>query len=102
MHALQGHPAPGELTLEQKLNVIDILDQAGVTMIAFSGGEPLMSRDFWIVADYASKKGFYTLIATNGTPLSPSVVDRLAKIGIKYVEIGLDALSPEVHNKFRG
>lgn len=102
-NALQGRPAPGELTLEQKLKVVDILDEAGVTMIAFSGGEPLMSRDFWIVAEYASKKGFYTSVATNGTLLSsPSVVDRLAKVGIKYVEISLDALNPEIHNKFRG
>ncbi|PYB69058.1 radical SAM/SPASM domain-containing protein [Thermoplasma sp. Kam2015] len=91
-----------ELTLEQKLRVIDMMDEAGVTMIAFSGGEPLISPDFWKIAEYASSKGFYTTIATNGTLLTKSVVDRLAEVGIKYVEISLDSPDPEVHNKFRG
>ncbi|MEM0126995.1 MAG: radical SAM protein [Thermoplasmatales archaeon] len=101
-YASAGSKNPDELTLEQKLKVIDMFDEAGVTMIAFSGGEPLMSPDFWKIADYASKKGFYTTIATNGTLLTKSVVDRLAEVGIKYIEISLDSADPAVHNKFRG
>lgn len=101
-YANAGPKNPDELTLEEKLKVIDILDDAGVTMIAFSGGEPLMSRDFWKVAEYASMKGMFTSIATNGTLLTKSVVDRLAQIGIRYVEISLDSADPAIHNEFRG
>lgn len=101
-YANAGNKNPDELTLEEKLKVIDIFDEAGVTMIAFSGGEPLMSKDFWKVAEYAGKKGMYTTIATNGTLLTKSVVDRLAEIGIRYIEISLDSAEPAIHNKFRG
>jgi radical SAM protein with 4Fe4S-binding SPASM domain len=101
-YANAGSKNEDELTLEQKLKVIDILDEAGVTMLAFSGGEPLISKDFWAIAKYASDKGMYTTIATNGTLLTKSVVDRLAEVGIKYVEISLDSPDPATHNEFRG
>ncbi|MGC8620163.1 MAG: radical SAM protein, partial [Thermoplasmata archaeon] len=91
-----------ELTLEEKLNVVDQFDEAGVTMLSFSGGEPLISPDFWKVAEYASKKGMYTTIATNGTLLTKENVEKLKKIGIKYVEVSLDAPEPKTHDMFRG
>jgi MoaA/NifB/PqqE/SkfB family radical SAM enzyme len=93
---------PDELTLEQKLKVVDILNDAGVVMTAFSGGEPLLSPDFWTVAEYASKKGMYTSIATNGTTLIPKNIKRLKTVGIKYVEVSLDASAPKIHDEFRG
>ncbi|KAA8921929.1 radical SAM/SPASM domain-containing protein [Thermoplasma sp.] len=101
-YANAGSKHPDEMTLDQKIRAIDMMDEAGVTMIAFSGGEPLISPDFWKIAEYASNKGFYTTIATNGTLLTKGVVDRLADVGIKYVEISLDSPDPEVHNRFRG
>ena len=101
-YANAGAKNPDEMTLEQKLKVIDQFDEAGVTMIAFSGGEPLMSPDFWKIAEYASSKGIYTTIATNGTLLTKNVVDRLAEVGIKYIEISLDSADPATHNEFRG
>lgn len=91
-----------ELTLEEKLNLVDQLDEAGVTMLSFSGGEPLISPDFWKVAEYASGKGMYTSIATNGTPLTKNNVERLKQVGIKYVEVSLDAPEPKTHDMFRG
>ncbi len=101
-YANAGPKSPDEMTLEQKLQVIDKFDEAGVTIISFSGGEPLMSPDFWKIAEYASSKGIYTTIATNGTLLTRSVVDRLAEVGVKYVEISLDSADPATHNEFRG
>lgn len=101
-YASAGRKRSEELSLEQKLKAVDIMDEAGVTMIAFSGGEPLVSEDFWAVAKYAGQKGLFTTIATNGTLLTKETVDRLAEIGIKYVEISIDSPDPETHNRFRG
>ena len=44
----------------------------------------------------------YTTIATNGTLLTKENVERLKKIGIKYVEVSLDAPEPKTHDMFRG
>ncbi len=101
-YASAGRRREEELTLEQKLRVVDILDAAGCAMIAFSGGEPTTSRDFWKVAEYASKKGMYVTIATNGTLLTKENVRRLKEIGVKYVEISLDSYDPKIHDEFRG
>ena len=61
------HPAPDELTLEEKMEVVDQLDEAGVAAISFSGGEPLMNKHLLPVAEHASSRGFYLSVATNGT-----------------------------------
>ncbi len=96
------YPAPDELTLEEKLEVVDQLDKAGVAAISFSGGEPLINKDFWKVAEYAASKGFYLTVATNGTLISEKVARRLKEVGIRYVEISLDGPTPEIHDEFRG
>jgi len=96
------YPAPDELTLEEKLNVVDQLDEAGVAAISFSGGEPLMNKDFWKVAEYAASKGFYISIATNGTLITENIAKRLKETGIRYVEVSLDGPNSEIHDEFRG
>jgi radical SAM protein with 4Fe4S-binding SPASM domain len=91
-----------ELSLAEKLKLVKQLDDAGVVAISFSGGEPLLHRDFWKVAEFASNLGFHVSIATNGTLITPEVAERLKKVGVCYVEVSLDAASPKTHDNFRG
>jgi len=93
-----------ELTTEEACMAIDELsDIAGVGLpaLSFSGGEPLIRKDFFEVASYARKKIPYLSIATNGTLLTKENVRRLKEVGIEYVEISLDGASKEVHESFR-
>lgn len=94
--------AVDELSLEERLNVIDQLNDAGVVAVSFSGGEPLSDPDFWKVAEHASKKGMHVSVATNGTLINEKAAKRLKKINIGYVEISLDAHTPSIHDGFRG
>ncbi len=94
--------ADDELSFEEKLELVKQLDDAGVVAISFSGGEPLISKDFWKVAEFASSLGFHISIATNGTLITPEVAEGLKRVGVSYVEISLDAASPETHDSFRG
>ncbi|RLI45831.1 radical SAM/SPASM domain-containing protein [Candidatus Bathyarchaeota archaeon] len=94
-----------ELTTEQAFEVIDILSEIagfGLPALSFSGGEPLLRRDFFEIAAYASKKIPYLSVATNGTLLTKRNVRKLKDVGIDYVEISLDGASREVHESFRG
>jgi len=91
-----------ELTLEQKLDVIDQLSIAGVPFLAFAGGEPLASKDLLPVLEHAKKRKIYTIIATNGTLLTPEMARRLAEAGVKYVEVSIDSPDPRQHDSFRG
>ncbi len=95
-------PAPDELILEEKFEVLRQLDEAGVAALSFSGGEPLINRDFWPVAKKAADLGMYVSIATNGTLITEDVARRLREIGVRYVEVSLDSPIPEEHDEFRG
>jgi radical SAM protein with 4Fe4S-binding SPASM domain len=93
-------PDSDELTTEEAKAFIDQLEEMGVVAIAFSGGEPLMREDFFEVAEYAVKRGFYTSVASNGTRITPEVAKKLKDIGMAYVEVSLDGFEKE-HDAFR-
>ena len=97
-----GRASKDELSLEEKLRLVDELASAGVVAIAFSGGEPLMHPDFFPTARRARERNLYVSVATNGVLLTPEMVNRLANIGVGYVEVSLDSARPEVHDSFRG
>ena len=95
-------PERDELTLGEKMGVVDQLASAGVPFLAVAGGEPLVCKDFWPVVEYANKRGIHLTVATNGTLLTPAVAERLVASGVKYVEVSIDSLHPEEHDVFRG
>ncbi len=95
-------PGPDELTTEERLKVVGELAEAGVVSIAFSGGEPLMRRDFYKVATEVRKRGIYIALATNGTFITRRIARKLKKCGVDYIEVSLDAATPRIHDDFRG
>ncbi|MGC8778621.1 MAG: radical SAM protein, partial [Candidatus Caldatribacteriaceae bacterium] len=94
--------ASQELTLEERLAVVEELDRNFVPTLAFSGGEPLTDPDFFPVAERAASKEIYLSVATNGVLLTEDMCKRLRDSGISYVEISLDSSFPEYHDSFRG
>jgi len=93
---------PDELTTEEARHVIDELTSAGVAVIAFSGGEPLMRKDFFEIASYAHRNGIYVALASNGTLITSSVAEKLSRAGVDYVEISIDGKDALHHDAMRG
>jgi radical SAM protein with 4Fe4S-binding SPASM domain len=91
-----------ELSTKEALDVVDQLDDAGVTALAFSGGEPLSKKDFFEVASHAVKRGLYVSVATNGTLLTRENVKKLKQTGVHYVEVSIDGATAGTHDTFRG
>ena len=91
-----------ELTTKEAKVVVDQLADAGVTALAFSGGEPLTRKDFFEVAEHAVELGLYVSVATNGTLLTREMARRLKKAKINYVEISIDGATAATHDAFRG
>jgi radical SAM protein with 4Fe4S-binding SPASM domain len=91
-----------ELTLEEKLNLVDQMGRAHMPMLALSGGEPTVSPDVEPVLRRAKSYGMHLTMATNGTTMTPDRAARLAEAGLRYVEISLDSVDPETHDRFRG
>jgi len=103
-HCYQGAtsgPSPDELTPVEALNAVDMMADAGVAYIALSGGEPLMRRDFFQVADRIRKREMGFSLATNGTLLSKETARRLKDADCLYVQVSIDGMR-ETHDGFRG
>lgn len=93
---------PDEMTLEERLGLIDQMVANDVSALAMAGGEPMIHKDFWTVAEYAHKNGLHLAVATNGTLITEEAGQRLKNIGVDYVEISVDSAKPEIHDAFRG
>ena len=101
-YANAGKFAEDELTTEQRKEVIDQLDKAGVVAVAFSGGEPIIRKDFFEIVKYTHEKGMYVSVASNGTLITKEVAKKLKESGVDYIEISLDHTNPKIHDEFRG
>ena len=90
-----------ELTTSQAFKVIDNMSAAGVAILTFSGGEPLLRTDLYDAIERANDNGMLCTIASNGTLITHKIAKKLAKVGIKRVEIGLDGARAETHDFLR-
>ena len=91
---------PGELTTAEVFSVMDDLKSFGVPALILSGGEPLIRKDLFQIAERAKAMRFYTALSTNGTLIDGALAQRIAATGFDYVGISLDGLRA-THDKFR-
>jgi radical SAM protein with 4Fe4S-binding SPASM domain len=91
-----------ELTLNEKLDLVEQLYDLKVPMLALSGGEPMKGPHFWKVIEKMGKRNFYSSVATNATLIDRNRAARMADLGVDYVQISLDSVDPAKHDAFRG
>jgi radical SAM protein with 4Fe4S-binding SPASM domain len=97
-----GNVQEEELTTSQALAVVDQLANAGVTALAFSGGEPLTRKDFFEIARHAADCGLYVSVASNGTLLTKENVQKLKQAKVNYLDVSIDGATAKTHDDFRG
>lgn len=87
--------------------VIEIIDECaemGIDNIQFTGGEPLLHPDFFLMSDKALDKGLAVHIFTCGYIISDSVKKCLEKYRNNpkiIVQVSVDGMK-ETHDQFRG
>ena len=91
---------PGELETDEVYKVLDDLKAARVPAVILSGGEPLLRKNIFDIAERAKALGFYTALSTNGTLIDMPLAERIAATGFDYVGISLDGL-PATHDRIR-
>lgn len=100
-HQNSGVADERELTTEEAFTVIEKLGEAGISILTFSGGEPLVRSDIYDAIKQADDSGMLCTIASNGTLMTKRVAKKLKESGIKRVEIGLDGCNAETHDFLR-
>ena len=94
------HDYPDELTNAEVNAVMDDLKAFKVPVLILSGGEPLLRKDIFEIAERAKAMKFYVGLSTNGTLIDAPMAERVAAQGFDYVGISLDGLRA-THDKFR-
>lgn len=91
---------PGELSTAEVFRVMDDLKAFRVPALILSGGEPLLRKDIFEIAERAKALGFYVALSTNGTLIDMPLAMRIRDTGFGYVGISLDGLQ-QTHDRFR-
>ncbi|WP_156437990.1 radical SAM/SPASM domain-containing protein [Burkholderia sp. BDU5] len=93
---------PNELTMSQKLELIDQMTEMGCYRISIAGGEPLADRDFFPLVEYALARGVDVSFSTNATLITDKNAERLASLDIRTINISLDGWDDESFGAVRG
>jgi heme b synthase len=94
-------PYPQELDTIEAKKVLDQIREIGQPIIILTGGEPLLRKDIFTLADYGTKKGLRMVMGTNGTLITPTITKKMQDSGIKRVSISFDGSTRESHDAFR-
>lgn len=95
------HRSPTEMdTAAGKAFVRDLAD-FGVPVILFSGGEPLLRKDLFPLAELAREHGMRTALSTNGTLITDGTAREIDRLGFAEVGISLDGIGAN-NDRFRG
>ncbi len=94
-------PYPDELSTEECLQFLDDVASFAKPIIILTGGEPLLRDDIFTIARHGDNLGLRVTMATNGTLLTPELVQKMLDVNIQRVSISLDGANAESHDAFR-
>jgi radical SAM protein with 4Fe4S-binding SPASM domain len=101
-HVSAREAMPDELNVREAMNAIDEMKSLGTEALIFSGGEPLLRKEFvTTLAQYCDDQGIITAMLSNGLLISHEVALELKDAGIKAIGIPIDSVYPEAHDKLR-
>ncbi len=91
----------GIFTLERSKELIDEISRFCQPVVVLTGGEPLMHKNVFEIAEYGTDRGFRMCLATNGVPVNDEICEKIKDSGIKIVSLSLDGSTAEIHDNFR-
>ena len=91
-----------ELTFAEITSVVDQAAALGIPKLDYFGGEPLIRQDIAALVQYARQKGIYVSLTTNAWLLDEKMLADLKAAGINCVNVSLDSVEEEEHDRLRG
>ncbi len=87
-----------EFGTSEAKEMISELKRGGVRHLVFSGGEPLMRKDIYLLAAHAKKCGLRTILHTNGILVNRRNAARIAR-SFDVVNLPVDGASEKANRK---
>lgn len=97
----QGKNSNRSMNVEDVRNLAQQADELGLARFVITGGEPLIFKDFDEIVKAIDPQKFYINVDTNGWFLNIEKAKHLKEIGIDRVQLSIDNLEEEGHDKFR-
>lgn len=100
--AQQGHGQFQEPSTAYLKKIINAIKKAGVPIVRFTGGEPLLRNDIFDLIKYAKLKGLKVRLNTNGSLIKNyKMAEELAKY-LDYVLFSMHTYDPKKDEKITG
>jgi MoaA/NifB/PqqE/SkfB family radical SAM enzyme len=78
---------------------IDKLAELGTSVVAFSGGEPMLHPDLDDLLRHIRSRGMMAGLITNGYFLVPKRIEALNRAGLDFLQISIDNVDPDEVSK---
>ena len=88
-----------ELKTREVTRIIDAIADAGVLWLCFTGGDPLVRKDFSEIYSYARRKGFIITVFTTGYSMTDEMLALFKEQPPFVVEITLNAADQRLYEK---
>ena len=88
-------PVPTEVMKSR----IDRLAGLGTSVVAFSGGEPMLHPDLDELIGHIRRRGMMAGLITNGYFLVPKRIEELNAAGLDFLQISIDNIEPDEVSK---
>ena len=79
--------------------IIDEIRSTAFMIVLWNQGEPYLNKDFSKMVKYASDRGLFTLVSTNGN--IDFEAEEIVNSGLDSMIISLDGTTQETYNKYR-
>ena len=97
-----GKPKSDELSLEEKLKLVDDIKELGISRVSIAGGEPFACKDLYDFVKKCNENDIGVSISTNGTLFDQETIDKINKLNIKTLTISFDGGTKDSMDKVRG
>jgi MoaA/NifB/PqqE/SkfB family radical SAM enzyme len=91
-----------ELSTKEAKRVIDESLNLGISILAFTGGEPLLRDDIFELISHVDKRKAVPILFTNGQFLNEENSKKLAEAGLYSIFVSIDSPYPDEHDNLRG
>ncbi len=105
IHCYLDHEDAAELTLAELRRVLDMLADAGVFFVTFSGGEIFLRKDLEEIVAHARARSFDIKLKTNALLIGSAEAAWISRLGVHQVQVSIYSHRAEVHDaitKVRG
>lgn len=100
LHCYQRPRSGQELDLREIESLLDQLAELGCLYLALTGGEPLVRKDFFKIAEHARKRSFALKILTNATLVDQTISRQLKDLNFECADISIYGSSSNTHDRF--